>query len=85
MSEIELRTTIEDAKKALGATEHEGVLLAALRVKEKRDEWREIAEQLCDAAAYGLAQWDDGYSLKVCQQIGDAILRFRRMKKEEEA
>lgn len=55
------------------------------KVCSERNEWREIAEELCDAAAYGLAQWDDGYSLKVCKQIGDAILRFRQMKKEEEA
>jgi uncharacterized coiled-coil DUF342 family protein len=34
----EARTTIEDAKRALNATDYEGILLAALRVKEERDE-----------------------------------------------
>jgi len=33
----ECRVTIEDAKRALGATAHEGLLLAAMRVKEQRD------------------------------------------------
>lgn len=31
-------TTIEDAKRALKATDYEGILLAAMRVKEERDE-----------------------------------------------
>jgi len=44
----EARVTIEDAKRALNATDHEGVLLAALRVKEERDEEREDAAQLAD-------------------------------------
>ena len=34
----EARTTIEDAKRALNATDYEGILLAAMRVKEERDE-----------------------------------------------
>ena len=34
-------TTIEDAKRALKATDYEGILLAAMRVKEERDEARE--------------------------------------------
>jgi hypothetical protein len=38
----EARTTIEDAKRALNATNYEGILLAALRVKEERDEAREL-------------------------------------------
>jgi len=37
----EARTTIEDAKRALKATDYEGILLAAMRVKEERDEARE--------------------------------------------
>ena len=40
----EALTTIEDAKRALNATE-EGILLAAMRVKEERDEAREKAER----------------------------------------
>ena len=31
-------TTIEDAKRALKATDYEGILLAAMRVKEERDQ-----------------------------------------------
>ena len=37
----ETRVTIEDAKRALKATAYEGILLAAMRVKEERDEARE--------------------------------------------
>jgi hypothetical protein len=33
----ECRATIEDARRALGATAHEGLLLAAMRVTEQRD------------------------------------------------
>ena len=33
----ECRATIEDARRALGATAHEGPLLAAMRVTEQRD------------------------------------------------
>ena len=36
----EARTTIEDAKRALNATDYEGILLAGMRVKEERDEAR---------------------------------------------
>lgn len=48
----EARTTIADAKRALNATDYEGILLAAMRVKEERDEaraerdaWRNHAER----------------------------------------
>ncbi len=47
--------------------------------KQERDAWREIATELVDAAAYGLAQWDDGYSPEVSCKIGDAIMRFQIM------
>lgn len=39
----EARTNIEDAKRALGANEHEGLLLAAQRVKEQHDRAQEAA------------------------------------------
>ena len=42
----EASATIEDAKRALNATDFEGILLASLRVKEERDEAREIAARL---------------------------------------
>ena len=38
-------TTIEDAKRALKATDYEGILLAAMRVKEERDEARENLDE----------------------------------------
>jgi hypothetical protein len=44
----ECRVTIEDAKRALGATAHEGLLLAAMRVKEQRDRLAEAARTLPD-------------------------------------
>ena len=42
------RTTIEDAKRALKATDYEGILLAAMRVKEERDEAREALMKIED-------------------------------------
>ena len=42
----EARTTIEDAKRALNATDYEGILLAAMRVKEERDEAREALREM---------------------------------------
>ena len=51
----EARTTIEDAKRALNATNYEGILLAALRVKEERDEARHKLE-LCMAANSDVAR-----------------------------
>ena len=48
----EARVTIEDAKRALNATDYEGVLLAAMRVKEERDEAHKIAEQAIDDLAW---------------------------------
>ena len=42
----EARTTIEDAKRALNATDYEGILLAAMRVKEERDEAREALREI---------------------------------------
>jgi chromosome segregation ATPase len=41
----ECRATIEDARRALGATAHEGLLLAAMRVTEQRDRLLEEREQ----------------------------------------
>lgn len=43
-------TTIEDAKRALKATDYEGILLAAMRVKEERDEAREALERIYQAS-----------------------------------
>jgi hypothetical protein len=44
----ECRATIEDAKRALGATAHEGLLLAAMRVTEQRDRLAEALRELCE-------------------------------------
>jgi hypothetical protein len=44
----EARTIIEDAKRALKATDYEGILLAAMRVKEERDEAREALMKIED-------------------------------------
>jgi hypothetical protein len=46
----EARTTIEDAKRALNATDYEGILLAAMRVKAERDEARERCAKLQNIA-----------------------------------
>lgn len=45
----EARTTIEDAKRALNATDYEGILLASLRVKEERDEARDQVQQMSES------------------------------------
>jgi hypothetical protein len=42
----ECRATIEDARRALGATAHEGLLLAAMRVTEQRDRLAEALERI---------------------------------------
>jgi len=42
----ECRATIEDARRVLGATAHEGLLLAAMRVTEQRDRLAAIAREL---------------------------------------
>lgn len=50
----------------------------------ERNAWREIAAELADAAAYGLAQWDDGYSVEVSRKISDALIRFQKLQKESD-
>ena len=54
----EARTTIEDAKRALNATDYEGILLAAMRVKEERDEAREQVKELIYIADRAIALAD---------------------------
>ena len=44
----ECRATIEDARRALGATAHEGLLLAAMRVTEQCDTLAEALRELCE-------------------------------------
>jgi hypothetical protein len=51
------------------------------KVERERDAWREMAVELADAAACGLAQWDDGCSPEVSRKIGDSIMRFQKMQK----
>jgi len=41
----ECRATIEDARRALGATAHEGLLLTAMRVTEQRDRLAEALQK----------------------------------------
>ena len=49
----ECRATIEDARRALGATAHEGLLLAAMRVTEQRDRLAEALRELCETLMKG--------------------------------
>ena len=49
----ECRATIEDARRALGATAHEGPLLAAMRVTEQRDRLAEALRELCETLLKG--------------------------------
>jgi hypothetical protein len=55
----EARTTIEDAKRALNAIGYEGLLLAALRVKEERDEARGAFSELWQYADALLPEIDE--------------------------
>jgi chromosome segregation ATPase len=56
----EAHVTIEDAKRALNATDYEGILLAAMRVKDERDKATKqrdrLAEVLRVATAYPLSE-----------------------------
>ena len=71
----EARTTIEDAKRALNATDYEGILLAAMRVKEERDEAREKAERYrIDANSLMLQRDNARFALQELWQIADPYL-----------
>jgi hypothetical protein len=48
----ECRATIEDARRALGATAHEGPLLAAMRVTEQRDRAQSKIENQAERIKY---------------------------------
>ena len=69
----EARTTIEDAKRALNATDYEGILLAAMRVKEERDEARKDAAQLADRLS--------GFELRTTEELA----RLERERNEARA
>jgi hypothetical protein len=49
----ECRANIEDARRALGATAHEGPLLAAMRVTYQRDMLAESLRELCETLLKG--------------------------------
>ena len=71
----EARTTIEDAKRALNATDYEGILLAAMRVKEERDEAREKAERYrIDANSLMLQRDNARFALQELWQTADAYI-----------
>ncbi len=57
----ECRATIEDARRALGATAHEGLLLAAMRVTEQRDRLAEAGKILAEEYEDRRSQWGGEY------------------------
>ena len=67
----EARTTIEDAKRALNAIGYEGILLAALRVKEERD------EALIDRANRDIATMTTNHYERILRERDEAILLLK--------
>ena len=65
----EARTTIEDAKRALNATAYEGILLAAMRAKEERDEARESLKHITE---YGTEEINAAVELR--QKLATALV-----------
>lgn len=65
----EARTTIEDAKRALNAIGYEGLLLAALRVKEEQDEAREALKHITE---YGTEEINAAVELR--QKLAQALI-----------
>ena len=51
-----------------------------LSLQRERDEAREVAEQLYDAAAYGLAQWESATPATLSEKIVPALQAFQRLK-----
>jgi hypothetical protein len=74
------------------AAQHEGLLRTnpipmqvvtanfARRLERERDEAREVAEQLYDAAAYGLAQWESATPATLAEKIVPALQAFQKLK-----
>jgi hypothetical protein len=50
------------------------------RMERERDEAREVAEQLYDAAAYGLAQWESVTPATLSKKIVPALQAFQKLK-----
>ena len=74
------RTTIEDAKRALNATEYEGILLSAMRVKEERDEAKEQVKELIYIAlrAISLAEIDfENDKFGIVSELRDGVERIK--------
>jgi hypothetical protein len=51
-----------------------------LSLQRERDEAREVAEQLYDAAAYGLAQWESATPATLAEKIVPALQAFQKLK-----
>jgi hypothetical protein len=49
-------------------------------MERERDEAREVAEQLYDAAAYGLAQWESATPATLSEKIVPALQAFQKLK-----
>ena len=77
----EARTTIEDAKRALNATAYEGILLAAMRVKEERDEWKAEAKRWRDM----YMQFDEMLESDIkdaTKKVSDIIAQIEKLSKK---
>ena len=73
----EARTTIEDAKRALNATAYEGILLAAMRAKEERDEARESLKHITE---YGTEEINAAVELR--QKLATALVERDEAREE---
>ena len=51
-----------------------------LSLQRERDEARVVAEQLYDAAAFGLAQWESATPATLSEKIVPALQAFQKLK-----
>jgi hypothetical protein len=70
----ECRATIEDARRVLGATEHEGLLLAAMRVTEQRDRLAEAMSRIANNRAQDTPQTNYAYEFGRMEGIAKIAL-----------
>jgi len=87
----ECRATIEDARRVLGATAHEGLLLAAMRVTEQRDrlaeELRTLIEErneVCNQRDAAFERYNEAVELYNAAVIGAKLIDKDLKKAESE-
>jgi hypothetical protein len=65
----------------MGGVTYDGPVATLCRKLEReRDEARVVAEQLYDAAAFGLAQWESATPATLSEKIVPALQAFQKLK-----